>query len=103
MSHPKMLYPKKKKKGGSPYRSSALYIECKFDPSLLPMKLQLPMVSLPREWCYEGSSSENSSWLNICSLSGGYLNEPLNEGHCLMSSDIEFLSLFWEKEKKKEL
>ncbi|NP_064021.1 orf670 (mitochondrion) [Beta vulgaris subsp. vulgaris] len=95
--------PEIKKKKGYRYRSSALYVECKFDTSLLPMKLQLPMVCMPRDWSYDVSESQNSEYLNISSLSGGYLNDHLNDGNSLLSTgDISNFFLYFGKSKKNE-
>lgn len=68
-----------KKKKKSFYRSRALYVECQFDTTLLPMKLNLPMVYPPTDWSYDYSQVKEKEWFNISYLYGGYLNAPTKE------------------------
>lgn len=49
-----------KMKKGNYYRSSALFVECKLDPSFLPMKLRLPMVCYPEEWSYDANEVKSA-------------------------------------------
>lgn len=62
------------KKGNSYYLSKALYVGCNFDISLLPIKLNLPMVSPPLEWKSAVAKAESLS-----DLTGGYLSSPTSE------------------------
>ncbi|PIN11729.1 hypothetical protein CDL12_15666 [Handroanthus impetiginosus] len=76
-----------KKKNGSYYLPSYLYAICIFDMSLLPIKLNLPMVCKPVDWksaCPTGKKPRHLS-----DLSGGYLSEPtgaLYDRYRLLSS-----------------
>lgn len=92
-----------KKKKGYHYRSSGVYVECKFDTSLLPIKLHLPMVYKPKQWGIVESKSDNSRLLSIFCLSGGYLNSTeTNEGYNLLSSgDLSNFFLFFGNKNDK--
>lgn len=76
------------KKGLKYYLPTHLYAVCNFDISLLPVKLNLPMVSRPLDWtsaCPEGERPRTLS-----DLSGGYLSGPTGEilyRYRLLSSD----------------
>nr|YP_010127583.1 DNA-dependent-RNA-polymerase [Bougainvillea spectabilis]QPP04907.1 DNA-dependent-RNA-polymerase [Bougainvillea spectabilis] len=76
-----------RKKGSSYYLPSHLYAVCNFDISLLPLKLNLPMVSKPIEW-----KSLSSKPKNMSDLVGGYLSCPTgyiyDRYRLLSSSDI---------------
>ena len=66
-----------REKKGSYYLPSHLYAVCNFDVSLLPIKLNLPMVYPPLEWtsaCPPGQKPRNLS-----DLSGGYLSGPTGD------------------------
>jgi len=65
----------KKKSKGSYYYPSNVFIVCKFDLSLLPIKLNLPMICPPLDW--QSTSSEAPRYLS--DLSGGYLSGPTGE------------------------
>lgn len=65
------------KRKGSFYIPSRLYAVCNFDISLLPIKLNLPMVCKPLDWtiaCHECESPRTLS-----DLTGGYLSGPTGE------------------------
>lgn len=65
------------KNKGSYFIPSHLYAVCNFDISLLPIKLNLPMVCKPLDWtsaCPEGEEPRTLS-----DLSGGYLSGPTGE------------------------
>ncbi|GLU24484.1 hypothetical protein SLE2022_404150 [Rubroshorea leprosula] len=64
-----------KKSKGSYYLPSYLYAVCNFDISLLPIKLNLPMVCKPLDWRNVGMSAPRY----LSDLSGGYLSEPTGE------------------------
>lgn len=87
-----------KNKKKSFYRSSALYVECQFDTTLLPMKLNLPMVYPPADWSYDYSQVKEKEWFNISYLYGGCLNAPTKEiydrYHLLSSGDVTNYELF---------
>ena len=61
-------------KKGAYYLPSHLYAFCNFDLSLLPIKLNLPMVCKPIDW-----SSECQTPRNLSDLIGGYLSGPTGE------------------------
>lgn len=65
------------KNKGAYFIPSHLYAVCNFDISLLPIKLNLPMVCKPLDWrsaCPEGEEPRTLS-----DLSGGYLSGPTGE------------------------
>lgn len=62
------------KKGNSYYLPMGLYVICNFDVSLLPIKLNLPMVSPPLEW-----KSVKERATDLSDLTGGYLSSPSSE------------------------
>lgn len=66
----------KKKKGGY-FLPSHLYAVCNFDISLLPIKLNLPMVCLPIDWTSACPSGQKP--ITLSDLSGGYLSGPTGE------------------------
>lgn len=86
------------KKGESYYLPMTLYVICNFDISLLPIKLNLPMVYPPLEW-----KSANDKAGSLCDLTGGYLSSPTSEmydRYRLLSSTN--LHNFYLKLKKPE-
>lgn len=66
-----------KKKKGAYYLPSHLYAFCNFDISLLPIKLNLPMVCQPLDW--ENACPHGQKPRNLSDLSGGYLSGPTGE------------------------
>lgn len=61
-------------KGGNYYLPKSLFAVCNFDISLLPIKLNLPMVCKPKDWtciCPRGQKPRT-----ISDLTGGYLSGP---------------------------
>ncbi|XP_020594099.1 uncharacterized protein LOC110034152 [Phalaenopsis equestris] len=67
-----------KKKGSNSYSiPSHLYAVCNFDISLLPIKLNLPMVCKPLDWTSACPPGEEPRTLS--DLSGGYLSGPTGE------------------------
>ena len=64
-------------KKGNYYLPSHLYAECNFDISLLPIKLNLPMVCEPLDWKRNCPPDQKPIYLS--DLSGGYLSEPTKE------------------------
>ncbi|XP_057432166.1 probable DNA-directed RNA polymerase [Lotus japonicus] len=77
-SSPKTVVKKVVKKGHNYYRSSFVYAECLFDPALLPIKLNLPMVYPPKDWELH-TPEQNRKWLNISDIYGGYLSNPTGQ------------------------
>lgn len=64
------------KKGSSYYLPMGLYVICNFDISLLPIKLNLPMIYPPLEWrCVSGKERA----VSLSDLTGGYLSSPSSE------------------------
>lgn len=63
------------KKGDSYFLPNALYVICKFDISLLPIKLNLPMVYPPLNW----KSAKKDKAQSLSDLTGGYLSNPTSE------------------------
>ncbi|KAL4553846.1 hypothetical protein LXL04_040224 [Taraxacum kok-saghyz] len=64
------------KKGESYYLPKTLFVVCNFDISLLPIKLNLPMVYPPLEW----KSAKKANTGSLSDLTGGYLSSPTNSG-----------------------
>lgn len=62
------------KKGDSYYLPNALYVICNFEISLLPIKLNLPMVFPPLDW-----KSAKDKAGSLSDLTGGYLSNPTSE------------------------
>lgn len=65
------------KNKGSYFIPSHLYAVCNFDISLLPIKLNLPMVCKPLDWTSACPPGEEPRTLS--DLSGGYLSGPTGE------------------------
>lgn len=90
------------KRKGAYYLPSHLYAVCNFDISLLPIRLNLPMVCRPQDW---QSISPPGEYPKIMSdLSGGYLSCPTGEiydrYHLCCTGDIQnFLIFIGEKEE----
>ena len=63
-------------KKGAYYLPSNLYAICNFDLSLLPIKLNLPMVCKPLDW---RSAIPGQNPRTLSDLSGGYLSGPTGE------------------------
>lgn len=64
------------RRGSSYYLPTHQYVVCTFDVSLLPIRLNLPMVCKPRKWaCYQSDKKART----VSDLSGGYLCEPTAE------------------------
>lgn len=75
------------KKKGSYFLPSHLYVVCNFDISLLPIKLNLPMVCQPLDSTSVCPSGQKPR--NLFDLSGGYLSGPTGEIYdrcCLLST-----------------
>ncbi|KAM7249887.1 hypothetical protein ACFE04_019666 [Oxalis oulophora] len=73
-----------KKKDGKYFEESRLFVKCEFDISLIPIQLNLPMVSPPTKW-----EALTSNPQTISDLSGGYLSRPMGtmyERYKLLSS-----------------
>lgn len=66
-----------KMKKGSYFLPSHLYAVCNFDISLLPIKLNLPMVCQPLDWTSACPPDQKPRYLS--DLSGGYLSGPTGE------------------------
>lgn len=79
-----------KNKQGNYYLPSHLYAVCNFDISLLPIKLNLPMVYKPLDWTSNCPPDQKPR--NLSDLSGGYLSGPTQEMYdrysLLSSADI---------------
>lgn len=85
------IYAKKKK--GCYYYPKSLYAICNFDIHLLPVKLNLPMVCEPVDWCKRNDIAES-----ITDLYGGYLSSPVGDFYLqryrlLTSRDYEHFSI----------
>ena len=65
------------KKKGAYFLPSKLYAVCNFDISLLPIKLNLPMVCKPLDWT--STCPPDQKPRNLSELSGGYLSCPTGE------------------------
>lgn len=66
-----------KKKKGNYFLPKYLYAACNFDISLLPIKLNLPMVCKPIDW--ESACPQDQKPITLSDLSGGYLSGPTGE------------------------
>jgi DNA-directed RNA polymerase len=77
-SGPKTVVKNVVKKGNNYYRSSFVYAQCMFNPQLLPIKLNLPMVFPPKDW-EPHKPEQNRQWLNISDIYGGYLSNPTGQ------------------------
>ena len=66
------------KKQGSYFLPSHLYAVCNFDISLLPIKLNLPMVCKPLDWTNTRSQCQKIP-RTLSDISGGYLSAPSGE------------------------
>ena len=78
-----------KKKKGSYFLPSHLYAVCNFDISLLPIKLNLPMVCRPRDWTSACQGDPMPRYLS--DLSGGYLSGPtggLYDRYCIRIEEM---------------
>lgn len=66
------------KKQGSYFLPSHLYAVCNFDISLLPIKLNLPMVCKPLDWTNASPQCQKRP-RTLSDISGGYLSAPSGE------------------------
>lgn len=66
-----------REKKGNYYLPTNLYAVCMFDVSLLPIKLNLPMVYQPLDWT--SACPPDQKPRNLSDLSGGYLSGPTGE------------------------
>lgn len=66
------------KKQGSYFLPSHLYAVCNFDISLLPIKLNLPMVCKPLDWTNASPQCKKRP-RTLSDISGGYLSAPSGE------------------------
>jgi hypothetical protein len=65
---------KVKSKGGRFYSETPTFVHCTLDLKLLPIKLNLPMVTPPVDWQPSGKKAKY-----IPDLRGGYLSTPTSE------------------------
>jgi hypothetical protein len=83
---------------GTYTRLKKKYVLCNFDLSLLPIKLNLPMVSPPHSW---EPVVENPSTINH--LTGGYLTQPtgemVNRYRLLTSHDYDNFNVYFHDKK----
>ncbi|KAL5158667.1 DNA polymerase [Glycine soja] len=77
-SGPKTVVKNVVKKGHNYYRSSLVYAECLFNPALLPIKLNLPMVFPPKDW-EPHKPEQKRKLLHISDIYGGYLSNPTGQ------------------------
>ena len=92
-----------KKRKGQYYLPKNLYVVCEFDVSLLPIKLNLPMVFPPLDWDLAQSRCDGE--LNFISdLRGGYLCRPtssmVDRYRMLSSEDINHFYIRIQNQKK---
>lgn len=73
VGYPIVKFPKKKK-GGGYFISRGLYAICTFDLSLLPVKLNLPMVCEPLPW---KATTDNPK--SLSDIRGGDLDMPTGD------------------------
>lgn len=94
----KDLFQSSKKKNNSFYTQKSLHVKCLFNPTILPVQMNLPMIHPPMEWHYECPPEKR--WLNISDLKGGYLSAKKNlyNKYQLMSSwDINHFFIYFGK------
>ena len=70
------VLPVSKKKGHG-FKKQNCFAMCNFDLSILPIKLNLPMVSKPIPWYIQEDSS--SSLIMLANIKGGYLSGLMGE------------------------
>ena len=89
-----------KKKKGKYYYPKTLYATCNFDLSLLPIKLNLPMVCKPQDWV-----STKDIPKSLSDLRGGYLNMPIGDFYhrysLLTSRDMIHFHIVFETDYNK--
>lgn len=102
---PKTVVKKVVKKSKNYYRSSFVYAECLFNPALLPIKLNLPMVFPPKDWDLR-YPEEDRMWLNISDIYGGYLSNPTGQIYstqrCMSSPDPKNFFIYFGENNKPE-
>lgn len=59
------------------FRKKSLYVRCKYDLNLIPVKLNLPMVVKPVPWHIETKETKKGKTL-VTALSGGYLTDSVD-------------------------
>lgn len=88
------------KKGGYYYIARQKYVLCLFDPAILPIKLNLPMVCTPLSWRCVRPHGESPK--NLSDLTGGYLSGPSAEFYdrysLLSSGDINNFHIQFDKD-----
>lgn len=102
MSSTTTIFPNKNKKGQYFYPKS-LYAICNFNINLLPVKLNLPMVCEPEDWCEVDDVSEAKT---LTDLYGGYLSKPIGDFYIqryrlLTSRDYEHFNITLGYDYKK--
>ncbi|XP_062088634.1 uncharacterized protein LOC133795193 [Humulus lupulus] len=64
-------------KHGKRYKRMNSFAICNFNMGILPVKLNLPMVCKPKQWCPVNNTIKKD--LSITDLQGGYLSKPISE------------------------
>ncbi|KAL3646619.1 DNA-directed 5'-3' RNA polymerase [Castilleja foliolosa] len=96
--------PKIQKKKKSYYLSKSLYAECLFNPALLPVRMNLPMIYPPLEW--KSTCPPEKTWLDISDLRGGYLtcnsSEIYSQYRLLSSMNINNFHIYFGLNKDQK-
>lgn len=92
-----------KKKNKSFYLVKSLHAECLFNPAILPVQMNLPMVHPPMDWSYDPC---DKTWLNISDLYGGYFlafsNEVYERCRLLSSWNVNQFYIYFGKKMDKK-
>ncbi|KAG4946751.1 hypothetical protein JHK87_042758 [Glycine soja] len=104
-SGPKTVVKNVVKKGHNYYRSSLVYAECLFNPALLPIKLNLPMVFPPKDW-EPHKPEQKRKLLHISDIYGGYLSNPTGQIYStqrsMSSPDAKNFFIYFGENKYQE-
>jgi len=89
------------------YKDNLLYVECAFDINLLPIKLNLPMISPPVDWYSIKKDNNPNVPTYMSDIKGGYLvgatGEFYNRFKLLTSKNIDRFYLSFRKDPSNML
>ncbi|KAL8553268.1 hypothetical protein ACS0TY_001800 [Phlomoides rotata] len=93
------------KKNKSFYLEKSVYAECLFNPAILPVQMNLPMIYPPMDWKSHFPPNDKT-WLNISDLYGGYLKghstEIYGQYRIFSSVNINNFIIYFGKNKDKK-
>lgn len=94
------------KEKGQGYLKTNLFAICNFELSLLPLKLNLPMVSPPLNWEYKSELDKKNRFM-LSDMIGGYLSRPTldiyNRFSLISSRNLSNFNIEINDSKSKEL